>query len=59
MKFTSIPEAYASFREPLLYAFDTEAEAHDVEVKIINAQTQKVIGKKMLYGVITSVQERA
>lgn len=54
MKFTSIPEAYASFREPLLYAFDTEAEAHDVEVKIINAQTQKVIGKKMLYGVTTA-----
>ena len=39
MKFTSIPEVYVSFQEPLLYAFDTQAEAHDVEVIIRDAET--------------------
>ena len=52
MKFTSIPEAYSSFREPLLYAFDTESdEARDVELKIINKADNAVIGRKKLYGV--------
>ena len=52
MKFTSIPEAYSSFREPLLYAFDTESsEARDVELKIINKADNAVIGRKRLYGV--------
>ena len=52
MKFTSIPEAYSSFREPLLYAFDTESnEARDVELKIINKTDNTVIGRKKLYGV--------
>lgn len=54
MKFTSIPEAYSSFREPLLYAFDTESnEARDVELKIINKANNTVIGRKKLYGVTT------
>lgn len=53
MKFTSIPGVYMSFQEPLLYAFDTQAEAHDVEVIIRDAETDEVIGKKMLYGVTT------
>ena len=52
MKFTSIPEAYSSFQEPLLYAFDTESnEARDVELKIINKADNAVIGRKKLYGV--------
>lgn len=51
MRFMSIPEAFASFQEPLVYAFDTQAQAHDVEVKIKNAKTNEVIGRKMLYGV--------
>lgn len=52
MKFTSIPDAYSSFREPLLYAFDTEqAEPRDVELKIINKAENSVIGRKRLYGV--------
>ena len=53
MKFTSIPESFMSFREPLLYAFDTQTEAHDVEVKIKNAKTDQVLGRKLLYGVVT------
>ena len=52
MKFTSIPEAYSSFREPLLYAFDTEhTEPQDVEFRIINKADNTVIGRKRLYGV--------
>ena len=40
MKFTSIPEAYSSFREPLLYTFNTESTTpRDVELKIINRTT--------------------
>ena len=53
MNFTSIPEAYASFQEPLLYAFDTQAKAHDVEVKIRDVETLEVIGRKILYGATT------
>ena len=51
MKFTSVPEAYSSFRDSLIYAFETESEARDVEAKIINADTGEVIGRKKLYGV--------
>ncbi|MBQ5617553.1 MAG: hypothetical protein IIU93_00175, partial [Alistipes sp.] len=52
MKFTSIPEAYSSFREPLIYAFDTESTTpHDVELKIINRTTGEEIGRKRLYNV--------
>ncbi len=51
MKFTSIPEALRSFREPLLYAFDTEQEPHDVEVKIIDADSDTLVAVKRLYGV--------
>lgn len=51
MKFTSIPEAHSSLRESLIYAFDTEAEAHDVELKIINADTNQTIATKRLYGI--------
>lgn len=52
MKFTSIPEAYSSFREPLIYAFNTEsATPHDVELKIINRTTGEEIGRKRLYNV--------
>lgn len=51
MKFTSIPEAYSSFRESLTYAFDTESAAHDVEVQIIDATTNEVIALKRLYGI--------
>ena len=51
MKFTSIPEAHSSLRESLIYAFDTEAEAHDVELKIINADTNEIIATKRLYGI--------
>jgi len=51
MKFTSIPKSYSSYAEPLVYAFDTQSEKADVEVRIINATTNEVIGRKMLYGV--------
>ena len=52
MKFTLLPEAYSSFREPLLYAFTTEdATPRDVEIKIIDCADNKVIGLKRLYGV--------
>ncbi len=52
MKFTSIPEAYSSFREPLLYTFDTElAEPQDVELKIINKSDGTTLGRKCLHGV--------
>lgn len=52
MKFTSLPEAYSSYREPLLYAFTTESSTpSDVEIKIINCADNEVIGRKRLYGV--------
>ena len=51
MKFTSIPKSYSSYAEPLVYMFDTQSEKADVEVRIINATTNEVIGRKMLYGV--------
>lgn len=51
MKFTSIPKAYSSYLEPLVYEFDTQSEAADVEARIINVATNEVIGRKMLYGV--------
>lgn len=51
MKFTQIPEAHSSFCDPLIYAFDSEAAANDVELKIINADTGEVIGRKKLYGI--------
>lgn len=41
-----------SFQEPLLYAFETQTEAHDVEVKIKNAHTDQVLGSKLLYGAV-------
>jgi membrane protease YdiL (CAAX protease family) len=55
----SIPEAFASFQEPLVYAFDTQAQAHDVEVKIKNAKTNEVIGRKMLYGVTAAEVDKS
>lgn len=51
MKFTKIPEAHSSFRDKLVYGFDTEAAAHDVELKIINADTSETIATKRLYGI--------
>ena len=49
MKFTSLPEAYSSFREPLICTFNTEsAVAKDVEILIKRADDDKVIGKKRL-----------
>ena len=54
MKFTSIPEAYSSFREPILYTFNTESTTpRDVELKIINRTTGEEIGRKRLYNVTT------
>lgn len=53
MKFTEIPDNHQSFRRPLLYSFDTETGASDVEVQIVNADTQEVLGRKRLYGVTT------
>ena len=52
MKFTSIPDTYSSYREPLIYAFDTESTTpRDVELKIINRSTGEEIGRKRLYNV--------
>lgn len=52
MKFTSLPEAFSSFREPLLYAFDTQSStAQEVEIKIIDKSSNSTIGTKRLHGV--------
>ena len=52
MKFTSIPEAFSSFREPLLYAFDTQSNrAQEVEINIIDKSSGTTIGSKRLHGV--------
>ena len=47
-----MPEAYSSFRQRLLYAFDTEQSSpQDVEIKIINQYDNSIIGRKLLRGV--------
>ena len=52
MKFTSIPDTFSSYREPLLYAFETGSSTpRDVELKIINHTTGEEIGRKRLYNV--------
>lgn len=52
MKFTSLPEAFSSFREPLIYAFDTQSsKAQEVEINIIDKSSGTTIGRKRLYGV--------
>lgn len=51
MKFTSIPKAYSSYFEPLIYEFDTQEAKADVEARIIDSATGEMIGRKMLYGV--------
>lgn len=52
MKFTSLPAAYSSFRDPLIYTFDTESDqAQDVTFSIIDRADSSVIGTKTLYGV--------
>lgn len=54
MKFTLLPKTYSSYREPLIYEFDTQAAPADVEVRVVEATTGEVIGRKMLYGVSTA-----
>jgi hypothetical protein len=52
MRFTSMPEAMSSFRQRLLYAFDTESTTpKDVEIKIINRLNNTIIGRKLLRSV--------
>ena len=52
MKFTSLPEAYSSFQEPLLCSFDTEkSEPSDVEIIIRLSDDNQAIGRKRLRGV--------
>ena len=47
-----MPEAFSSFREPLLYAFDTQSNtAQEVEIKIIDKNSGSTIGTKRLHGV--------
>ena len=47
-----MPEAFSSFREPLLYAFDTQSsKAQEVEISIIDKSSGTTIGRKRLYGV--------
>ena len=47
-----MPEAYSSFQQRLLYAFDTEQSSpQDVEIKIINQYDNSIIGRKLLRGV--------
>lgn len=54
MKFTSLPEAYESFQEPLLCTFDTQTEEPvDVEILIMRADDNAEIGRKRLRGVTT------
>lgn len=54
MKFTLLPKTYSSYREPLIYEFDTQTAPADVEVRVVEATTGEVIGRKMLYGVSTA-----
>lgn len=50
MKFTSIPKAYSSFLSPIVYAFTTESDTPtDVELRIIDKNSNEVIGRKRLY----------
>ena len=52
MKFVSIPNYGASWREPLIYSFSTEtSEPSDIVVDILEASTQESIGRMKLYGV--------
>lgn len=52
MKFTSIPEAYNSFREPLVYSFDTQTTTPtDVVIEVKNYHDDSIIGRKKLYSV--------
>ncbi len=54
MKFTSIPESYSTFREPLIYSFDTQSQVpQDVEITIRRYDDDSIIGRKKLYAVTT------
>lgn len=54
MTFTTVPNDYASFRGPLNYAFTLDGEARDVVVRIFDADTNTVIGRKQLYGITSA-----
>lgn len=52
MKFTSIPKAYSSYFEPLIYSFSTESSTpQQVEIKIIDKESDQIIGRKSLHNV--------
>lgn len=56
MKFVSIPNYGASWREPLIYSFSTEtAEPTDVAVEIVEVSTQESLGRMKLYGVTSGM----
>ncbi len=49
MKFTSIPEAYSSFRDPLPYTVDGEGVTGDIEIVVSDATSGEQLGTKRLY----------
>lgn len=51
MIFTSLPKSFSSFQSPLIYTFESEQQAQDIEFKIINASTSQIIATRRLYGV--------
>lgn len=48
MKFTSIPEAYSSFYDPLPYTVDAEGAAGDIEIVVSDAESGERLGTKRL-----------
>lgn len=48
MKFTSIPEAYSSFNDPLPYTVDAEGAAGDIEIVVSDAASGRRLGVKRL-----------
>ncbi len=49
MKFTSVPAGFASFREPLVYAFDAEGAPRDITFTIVDTESGATVGSKKLY----------
>lgn len=50
-----MPEAFSSFREPLIYALDTQnSTPRDVKIEIIDKSSGRALGEKHLHGVTTA-----
>ena len=56
MKFVSIPNYGASWREALNYSFSTEtSEPQDIKVEVVDARSSELLGEMRLYGVTKGV----